>query len=285
MAPRSPPTPWEFAVMAQWIHCPQCDQHYQFPDAAPGKQPACPKCGRLLSASAAAPAAARQAIPPVPFPLREQEPGEALWALPVSRKGGRPVAEAADGEDAPRRREKPPPPILLPPAAPQRPPDAATLPEVISTPDNPTVYLHKACGASTSISQDIAARISGDPFSFIPATLCAGCRRYVGLNAVLWKDSGENVAAYRARLRRQMHPLRIALRFVVGPLTGALVAAAVGAAVNLRNWDLGALLGVLIGLPLGYFVTGIVFQIAWAMSHRKKKETLAKGEPGASAPG
>ena len=263
--------------MAQWIHCPKCDQHYQFSDLAAGKQLACPKCGRQLSVGASAPAAARQPIPPVPAPLRDVEPPEELWALPASRNGSRPVAEAALDEEPQRRREKPPlaQPLRspMPAAAAPRQPEVETPPDEPSTPDNPTVYLHKACGASTSISQDVAARISGDPFSFIPATLCAGCRRYVGLNSVLWKDTGENVSAYRARLRRQMHPLRIAVRFLVGPLTCALLTAAVGAVVNLRNWDLGALFGAAIGLPLGYFVTGIAFQIAWAMAHGKKRET------------
>ena len=51
-----------------------------------------------------------------------------------------------------------------------------------------------------------------------------------------WKDTGENVAAYRKRLRRQTHPLLIALRLVVGPLLGALIGAAIGAVANLKNW-------------------------------------------------
>jgi hypothetical protein len=272
--PSSPPAPREFAAMAQWIHCPQCDQHYQFPALPAGKQPACPKCGRLLTVSAA-PAAAPQAIPPVPLPLQEEQPGEELWALPASRNGDRrPAAEATRDEDPPRRREKPflapPPRGPSQPALPSRPAGGVAPPEALPTSGNPTVYYHEACGASTSISPDVAARISGDPFSFIPATLCAGCRRYVGLNTVAWQETGEKLAAYRARLRRQMHPLRMALRLLIGPLMGALVAAAVGAAVNPRNWDLGALAGVLIGLPLGYFVTGIALQIAWSMSRSKK---------------
>ena len=62
----------------------------------------------------------------------------------------------------------------------------------------------------------------------------------------------------------------IALRLVGGPLLGALFGAAVGAVANLENMDLGVLAGVLIGLPLGYFVTGMAFQIGWAMAHKKK---------------
>lgn len=227
--------------MAQWVHCSQCDQHYQFPDTAVGKQASCPKCGKLLAVGA--PARPVPAAPPLPRVPPVREAAEPLWALPVRRD----------------RRE--------PAAAPARQAPTAEAPAYVGVPNT---YHHEACGGDTTISPDYVAWMSGDPFSFIVSSKCAKCRRYVGLRALVWKDTGENVGAYRKRLRRQMHPLLIALRLVGGPLLGALLGAAVGAVANLRNMDLGVIAGVLIGLPLGYFVTGMAYQIGWAMAHKKK---------------
>jgi hypothetical protein len=249
--------------MARWVHCPQCDQHYQFPDAAAGKQASCPKCGKALTVPAATPAPMpippAPELPPPPRPAPRSE--EPLWALPVSQGGDRP----------PRKESSTPPPAvpLRPRVVDQTP--AEDLPATVG--DNPTAYFHAACGGSTTFSPDVAARITGDPFGFIPATYCAKCGRYVGLRAVVWQGTRENLAAYRARLRRSMHPGKILLRVLGGPLVGALLGAAVGALANLHNpraVGLGILAGLLVGLPVGWFVTGVAFQLAWSMGQRKK---------------
>lgn len=236
--------------MAQWVHCPQCDQHYQFPDTAAGKRAACPKCGKLLAVSAPAPPPV-PSIPAIDIPAARPAPKareELPWAVPVRRR--RPEPEA---EEAPPRPEPPPEP----------PPGPAFV-------GVPNTYRHDACGGDTTISADYVAWMTGDPFSLIVSSKCAKCRRYVGLRGLVWNDTGENVGAYRRRLRRQMHPLLIALRLAGGPLLGALLGAAVGALANMKNWDLGVLAGVLIGLPLGYFVTGMAYQIGWTIGRKKE---------------
>ena len=220
--------------MAQWVNCPQCEQHYQFPDTAAGKQAACPKCGKLLAVGA--PAA--PAVPSVPLPQPRAVPIPAaappLWVLPVAQKEApRPTAPAPDGV--------------------------------------PNVYHHDACGGDTTIAPDVVAWMTGDPYNFILSLKCANCGRRVRTRALTWKDTGETLKAYRKRLRRQTSRLLTVLRLVVGPLTGALIGAAIGAAANLKNWNLGALAGVVVGLPLGYYVTGLAFQIGWMMTRKKKR--------------
>jgi hypothetical protein len=249
--------------MPLWIHCSQCDQHYQFPDAAAGKQASCPKCGKLLAVAAPAPPVppvpsmprVPQAVPSAPArvpPAPADNGEEPLWALPVPSQSGRPVADD-DAQAAPPRAAEPPTEDLAATAG-----------------DDPTAYFHRACGGSTTFSQDVAGRISGDPFNLLPGTFCARCRRFVGLWAVTWQGTRETLAAYRARLRRQMHPGKILLRLVGGPLAGVLLGAGVGALANPGARMLGVLAGVLVGLPLGYFVTGIAFQIGWSLARRKK---------------
>ena len=258
--------------MPLWIHCPQCDQHYQFPEEAAGKQAACPKCGRVLAVSAPAPAAMPvppaprlpQAVPqPVPMP-RAEEP---LWAVPVA--GGRRPPVPDD-----RRQPRPRPMDYRrpAPAAPRILPSPETLdPSLPATAgDDPKIYHHPACGGGAAFTPDVAARLSGDPFGFTPAVYCAACRRYVGLRSVVWHGTRETLAAYRGRLRRQMHPGKILLRLLGGPLIGALLGAALGFLANPNARLLGLLAGLVIGLPLGWFVTGVVYQVGWAMGRRKK---------------
>ncbi len=246
--------------MPLWVHCPQCDQHYQFPDAAAGKQAACPKCGRVLSVSAPAPAP--MPIPPAPrMPPPRPQQEEPLWAVPVA-DSRRPLRPRPIDDRRPAPRSLPSPETLDP-----------NLPATAG--DDPTAYHHPACGGGTTFSADVAARISGDPFGFVPATYCAGCRRYVGLRSVVWQGTRETLAAYRRRLRRQMHPGKILLRVLGGPFLGALLGAALGFVANPNARWLGLLAGVVIGLPLGYFVTGIVYQVGWAMAKKNKKASGA----------
>ena len=268
--------------MPLWVHCPQCDQHYQFPDTAAGKQAACPKCGRVLNVSAPPPAPIP--IPPAPrlppqripaAPHLPPQPEQPMWALPVAPEGRRRAADPADRlPPRPRpfddRRPAPPAPAPAPP--PPKPATPETLsPDLPATAgDNPTAYHHPACGGVTTFSPDVAARISGDPFGFIPATFCASCRRYVGLRSVVWQGTRETLAAYRVRLRRQMHPGKILLRVLGGPLIGALLGAGIGALANASARLLGVVEGVVLGLPLGFFVTGVVFQIGWSLAQKKK---------------
>ncbi len=163
--------------MPLWVHCPQCDQHYQFPEASAGKQVGCPKCHRVLTVSAPAAQPAPMPIPPAPrlpqpVPLQE----EPLWAMPVAQ-GRQPTRPRPIDDRRPR------------PASPRRPPSPETLdPNLPATAgDNPTAYHHPACGGSTTFSPDIAARLSGDPFGFVPAAYCAdlpaltsACARWSG---------------------------------------------------------------------------------------------------------
>ena len=196
--------------MPLWVHCSHCDQHYQFPDAAAGKQAACPRCGQVLKVSAAAPApmpippAPRMpqpqripAAPDLPPPPRPEEP---MWVLPVEPDHRRRPPHP-DDRRPPRAR-----PIddRRPPAPAPAPPRPAPTPETLSQDlpavagDNPTAYHHPACGGVTPLPPDGAARITGDPFGFTPGVYCSTCRRYVGLRTVVWQGTRETLAAYRA---------------------------------------------------------------------------------------
>jgi hypothetical protein len=61
------------------------------------------------------------------------------------------------------------------------------------------LYRHTACGGITEVSGDDYLRLEC-PFRGCNGTFCAGCRRFVGLDAVVWVDSGETIASYRQRI-------------------------------------------------------------------------------------
>jgi hypothetical protein len=60
-------------------------------------------------------------------------------------------------------------------------------------------YEHSACGGITEVSGDDYVRLEC-AFRGCSGTFCASCRRFVGLDAVTWVDSGETIAAYRRRI-------------------------------------------------------------------------------------
>ena len=125
--------------MPLWVHCPQCDQHYQFPDATAGKQASCPKCGKLLPVVAPAPPIPsvprmppQQRIGPPPTCRRRPDrgAGRPMWALPVEAGAdrcpplgpttGRPSARGHSESPTSQPPAPPPPPPRKTPPAPRR---------------------------------------------------------------------------------------------------------------------------------------------------------------------
>jgi hypothetical protein len=123
------------------------------------------------------------------------------------------------------------------------------------------VYCHEGCGGHTKVSRDIVAMIVSDPFRPISSTYCSGCGRFVSLHSVVWDDTGETVAAFRARLRWDMNPLLVLLRVVLGPLFGTVLGGIGGVLIAAERPAFGALAGCAIGFLVGYFLIGLVFQV------------------------
>ena len=79
-----------------------------------------------------------------------------------------------------------------------------SLPDLSREPDarspDARVYQHLLCGALTEISGGNFIRLV-NPFALVGETVCCGCGKAVPIRQVVWVDTGENVAAYRSRLR------------------------------------------------------------------------------------
>ena len=213
------------------ITCPDCKKRARFPERLSGKWESCPGCGRSLFLS---------------LELREEDV---------------PFAEPAGGPDAPEVN-----PVRRPRGDFFRNQEEEQLQRGRGREGRPTyeqvprVYYHPDCGGSTRISDDIVRMIVSDPFRPVTSTLCAGCGRYVSLHSVEWPETGETLAQFRFRLRWEMHPLLIALRLFLGPLAVTMFGAVLGALFNLSHPATGLFTGGLIGLLLGYFVVGFLFQ-------------------------
>jgi len=111
----------------------------------------------------------------------------------------------------------------------------------------------------THISDDIVHKIICDPFYPMTSTQCAGCQRSVPLNEVVWTETRENVADFRARLRREMPQHLRLLRLVGGPLGLAIIGLLGGLVAATHNPALAAIAAFVIGGVLGYFFTGFLF--------------------------
>jgi hypothetical protein len=152
----------------------------------------------------------------------------------------------------------------------------------IQGPPTGRVYRHQECGSLTQISGRNFLRLA-NPFAVVGETICCGCGRAVPIRQVAWADTGENVAAYRRRLRAAMPLGRrlffAALGLVVGALTGFLCGYAGGVLMigpmGNRPWwfqesgliagGIGAFAGCLLGAQL---IPAPLMRLVWGLDYR-----------------
>jgi hypothetical protein len=116
-------------------------------------------------------------------------------------------------------------------------------------------------------------------------TICCGCKRAVPIREVAWADTGENVAAYRRRLRVATPLVRRlffgSLGSVVGALAGFLCGYAGGflmiGSVGNRPWWLqasgfiGGALAAVAGLQLGaQLLPAPMMRLIWGLDYRSE---------------
>jgi len=114
-------------------------------------------------------------------------------------------------------------------------------------------YVHSACKGVTVVSDDSFLKLA-DPFSQAVSTLCVGCKDYFPLDEFRWEDTGETIAATRARLRARAPALLGWLSTVPGSFT-----------LLLLGLVLGILLGIVAGLLMGGlagWIVGVVASLA-----------------------
>lgn len=99
-------------------------------------------------------------------------------------------------------------------------PDSAS--ETPPSPPTERVYLHTRCGSLTQIGGHDFLRLA-NPFAGVSQTICCGCGKAVPIRHVEWVDTGENVKAYRRRLRAATPLGRRLLFRSLGPVVGAAI--------------------------------------------------------------
>jgi phage FluMu protein Com len=213
--------------MAIDLRCTKCQTRLSLAGTLAGKKVKCPRCATVLV-----------------VPLMEEEPVDVEEVPELEPSVESALEEDEDDEPGRRRKRK------------RKGKKPARYKEA------PDVYVHDECGAATSLSDDIVRLIASDPFWLLTSTLCVECEKYVSLRSVRWEGTNETMAAFRARLRRAMHPMLIVLRLVIGPLLGGLIGLGLGPLL-LKDDTKGAgyIIGASVGLILGYFVTGWMFQL------------------------
>lgn len=65
----------------------------------------------------------------------------------------------------------------------------------------PRVYQHERCGESTGMPEEIIRSYLKNPWLYSNFTFCCGCGDYFDEKEFFWTETGENLAAYKARLK------------------------------------------------------------------------------------
>ncbi|GIG20752.1 hypothetical protein Cch01nite_14760 [Cellulomonas chitinilytica] len=69
----------------------------------------------------------------------------------------------------------------------------------------PCVYVHRACGAYTTMPVEIIRSYLANPFLYGDETFCAGCSDYVPHRDCFW-ETGQSLQAYFDALRAAASP-------------------------------------------------------------------------------
>ncbi len=131
---------------------------------------------------------------------------------------------------------------------------------------NGRLYIHSKCDTETCVSGEHFLAIC-NPFCPGKKTHCMGCRGFVPLRDVYWKDTDESIADYRRRMfskapifwRLWGRGLNLVIGAVVGGLGGAflvgneyrafkMVLGAVFVAEGLRTTVTGGMIAAMIGI-------------------------------------
>jgi hypothetical protein len=121
-------------------------------------------------------------------------------------------------------------------------------------------YIHSSCGNVTSINETVLDAIC-DPFYSTQGTICSACARPFPLDEFAWADTGENIEAYRKRLKSFVPPeyakaqslkkLRVAL-FILLPLAGFAVANLFADRSSPTPFLLSAAVGLVLAIALSF---------------------------------
>ena len=127
-----------------------------------------------------------------------------------------------------------------------------SLPTFRSTPDA-RPYTHLGCGGVTTISGAMFS-ILCDPFKRVTGTYCVECQRHARPKDVIWTDTGENVAAYRARMR-EATPARAKWWRGNGWALLIILGLTLGFAAGIPFLSTRSIAGPFIGIIIGFFIS------------------------------
>jgi hypothetical protein len=130
----------------------------------------------------------------------------------------------------------------------------STAPASQAVPDE-RPYVHQTCATVTVIIGHDFWTIC-DPFAYVSGTMCVTCNQVRPVREFAWADTGENIEAYRARLRAMFpgHGAKrrlITLGSIVG---GMIVGLMVGMPFASPRSNAGPITGLFAGLVLGMVV-------------------------------
>lgn len=125
-------------------------------------------------------------------------------------------------------------------------------------------YVHTRCGDETWVDENHFTHIC-DPFRPCTGTYCCTCADFAPLNEVRWADTGENILAYRKRLRAQTPALLRVWRYGAGFLAGGAVGAVVGLLTGF------ALVGMLVGAVGGYLLGTVLLNRVFDIDYRRMR--------------
>jgi hypothetical protein len=77
----------------------------------------------------------------------------------------------------------------------------------VTTLQHPREYVHKECGYTTIMPEEVVEQYLHDPHTFGSNTFCAYCRKQVPDRECNWVETGESLSSYMQRLQQNHVPV------------------------------------------------------------------------------
>ena len=139
---------------------------------------------------------------------------------------------------------------------------------------NSRAYEHLDCGGVTVVSGGDYLHIC-DPYRICTGTYCCTCQGFVGLDRVVWADTGEIVTKYRSRMRgltpMPLKVWRMGTGALLGGSVGALMALVVSLLLRLDGKTVATtcIISGLVGAVILHVIGALILGLIWPIDYSR----------------
>lgn len=130
-------------------------------------------------------------------------------------------------------------------------------------------FVHRDCGARTEV-QGPGFQSLADPYNLRSRAYCGNCQRWAALPDLLWEDTGEDLSAYRGRVRSRA-PRGVKVMCAVVPILTGLLGLGAWLSLGAAPPEVGIFTGGALWLGTSLFLVPPLARACWRVDFRSMR--------------